>query len=91
MSQDQYDNIKVLLDRWAEWVATGEPIAEGAPRECLGAPDARIHSFEDMEIEIEDNKWVRRLTSERMEPDGEARVVVTVTALATPQPQLALV
>ena len=28
-----------------------------------------------------DDKWVRRLSSERMEPDGEARVVVTVTAI----------
>ena len=38
-----------------------------------------------------DDVWVRQITAERMEPDGEARVVVTVTALATPQPQLALV
>jgi len=58
MQTDQYDRVKVLLDRWAEWAATGEPIADGAPRQCLGAPDARIHSFEDMEIE--DNKRVVR-------------------------------
>lgn len=58
MRQDHYDNTKALLDRWAEWAATGEPIAEGAPRQCLGAPDARIHSFEDMEIE--DNKRIVR-------------------------------
>lgn len=58
MRQEQYDNTKALLDRWAEWVATGEPLAEGAPRACLGAPDARIHSFEDMEIE--DNKRIVR-------------------------------
>lgn len=56
--QEHYDNTKALLDRWAEWQATGEPIADGAPRECLGAPDARIHSFEDMEIE--DNKRIVR-------------------------------
>lgn len=36
---------------------------------------------------IEDDKWVRRMTSERMEPDGEARVVVTITALPVEQPQ----
>lgn len=42
-------------------------------------------------VVIEDDKWVRRLTSERMEPDGEARVVVTITAMATAQPQMALV
>jgi crossover junction endodeoxyribonuclease RusA len=32
-------------------------------------------------VAIDDDKWVRRLTAERMEPDGEARVVVTITAL----------
>mgnify|MGYP006348646513 FL=1 len=33
---------------------------------------------------LDDDKWVRRITSERMEPDGEARVVVTIEALALP-------
>jgi crossover junction endodeoxyribonuclease RusA len=43
------------------------------------------------DLVIEDDKWVRRLSSERMEPDaGAARVVVTITALATEQPQLGL-
>lgn len=41
-------------------------------------------------VAIEDDKWVRRLTSERMEPDGEARVVVTITQIAVEQPQAAL-
>lgn len=41
-------------------------------------------------VAIDDDKWVRRLSAERMEPDGEARVVVTITALATDQPQLGL-
>lgn len=39
------------------------------------------------DVAIEDDKWVRRLTAERMEPDGEARVVVTITAIPTVQPQ----
>jgi hypothetical protein len=50
--QQHRDNVLLLLDGWAEWIRTGEPLAEGAPRQCLGAPDARIHSFEDMEIEV---------------------------------------
>ncbi len=51
--QDEHrSNVLRLLDRWADWVRSDEPIAEGAPRACLGAPDARIHSFEDMEIEV---------------------------------------
>jgi crossover junction endodeoxyribonuclease RusA len=29
-------------------------------------------------VAIEDDKWVRSMTAERMEPDGEARVVVTI-------------
>ena len=29
-------------------------------------------------VAIEDDKWVRVITSERMEPDGAARVIVTV-------------
>lgn len=39
------------------------------------------------DVAIEDDKWVRRLTSERMEPDGEARVVVTITAMPVVQLQ----
>lgn len=41
-------------------------------------------------IAIDDDKFVRRLVAERMEPDGEARVVVTITALHVEQPQVAL-
>jgi hypothetical protein len=52
VQQQHYENVVLLLDGWADWIRTGEPIAEGAPRQCLGAPDARIHSFEDMEIEV---------------------------------------
>ncbi len=37
-----------------------------------------------------DDVWVRQITAERMEPDGEARVVVTITSIATEQPQLGL-
>lgn len=35
-------------------------------------------------VAIEDDRWVRELHSQRMEPDGEARVVVTITSLAVP-------
>jgi crossover junction endodeoxyribonuclease RusA len=42
-------------------------------------------------VAIEDDKWVRRLTAERMEPDGrEACVVVTITAAPVEQPQAGL-
>lgn len=42
-------------------------------------------------VAIDDDRWVRRLTSERMEPDGEARVVVTITAISVEQPQMEMV
>ncbi|WP_312165895.1 RusA family crossover junction endodeoxyribonuclease [Massilia timonae] len=39
------------------------------------------------DIVITDDKWARRIVSERMEPDGEARVVVTIAAIPVVQPQ----
>jgi crossover junction endodeoxyribonuclease RusA len=59
---------------------------------CIDIDNANkvlLDSLKD--VVIEDDRWVRRLTAERMEPDGEARVVVTVTALTTEQPQAALI
>lgn len=41
-------------------------------------------------VAIEDDKWVRRLTSERMEPDGEGRVVVRITRVRVEHKQQAL-
>ena len=32
-------------------------------------------------VVFEDDRWVRRITAERAEPDGEGRLVVTVTAI----------
>lgn len=61
--------------------------------QCIDIDNANKVLLDSLkEIVIEDDKWVRRLSAERMEPDaGEARVVVTVTAIATVQPQMALV
>lgn len=42
-------------------------------------------------VAIEDDKWVRRLTSQRMEPDERgARVLVRITSLPTIAPQLTI-
>ena len=51
MQQENIERVKVMLDLWANWFGTGEPLGDGAPRQSPGAPDARIQSFEDMEIE----------------------------------------
>jgi crossover junction endodeoxyribonuclease RusA len=43
-------------------------------------------------VAIEDDVWVRRLVSQRMEPDEHgARVVVRITALHVEQPQASLI
>lgn len=42
------------------------------------------------DVAIEDDKWVRRIVAERMEPDGDARVVVTITSMAVAVAQLEL-
>lgn len=41
---------------------------------------------------FEDDSWVRKIEAERAEPDGEARLVVTIAAIkaAAPQAQFAL-
>lgn len=41
-------------------------------------------------IAFEDDVWVRRILAERAEPDGEARLVVTITQIETPAPQASL-
>lgn len=53
MTDDQYSTTKELLDRWAEWMKTSESTARGYPGASVGAPDARIHSIEDLEIEVD--------------------------------------
>jgi crossover junction endodeoxyribonuclease RusA len=60
--------------------------------QCLDLDNANKVLLDALKgVAIDDDKWVRRLTAERMEPDGEARVVVTVTALAVEEPQAALI
>lgn len=41
-------------------------------------------------LAFEDDKWVRRLSSERMEPDGAARVMVAIAAIRPVNPQASL-
>jgi crossover junction endodeoxyribonuclease RusA len=57
--------------------------------QCLDLDNANKVLLDALKgVAIDDDKWVRRIVSERMEPDaGDARVVVTITAIATAQPQ----
>jgi crossover junction endodeoxyribonuclease RusA len=59
--------------------------------QCLDLDNVNKVLFDAIKgIAIDDDKWIRRLTSERMEPDGEARVVVTIRALQVTGPQASL-
>lgn len=52
--------------------------------QCIDLDNANKVLLDAMKgVAIDDDKWVRRIVAERMEPDGEARVVVTITPLAS--------
>lgn len=51
---------------------------------CLDLDNANKVLFDALKgVAIEDDKWVRRILAERMEPDGEARVVVTIKPIVS--------
>lgn len=60
--------------------------------QCIDLGNAeKVLSDALKDIVMEDDKWIRKIVSERMEPDEHgARVVVRVMALAVEQPQLEL-
>lgn len=59
--------------------------------QCIDLDNANKVLLDSLKgVAIEDDKWVRRIVAERMEPDGEGRVVVTITPIAAEQPQPAL-
>lgn len=50
--------------------------------QCIDLGNAeKVLSDALKDVVMEDDKWIRRITSERMEPDGEARLVVTITKI----------
>jgi crossover junction endodeoxyribonuclease RusA len=72
--------------------AKRDPMAWDDTVQCLDLDNANKVLFDALKgVAIVDDKWVRRITSERMEPDGEARVVITITPLVVHSPQPALI
>ncbi|MFM0638060.1 RusA family crossover junction endodeoxyribonuclease [Paraburkholderia metrosideri] len=58
---------------------------------CIDLDNAQKVLLDSMKgIAFEDDAWVRRILAERAEPDGEGRIVVTITAIETPAPQAEL-
>lgn len=77
------DHKKRMRDHGAAWDDT---VA------CIDLDNANKVLLDSLKgVVIQDDKWVRRLTSERMEPDGEARVVLYVRAMPVPVLQQPLV
>jgi crossover junction endodeoxyribonuclease RusA len=74
--QDWQRRAKKLGDAWHDDVM------------CLDLDNAQKVLLDALKgIAFDDDKWVRRITAERAEPDGEARIVVRISQIATPQPQ----
>ena len=56
--------------------------------QCIDLGNAeKVLSDALKDVVMQDDKWIRKITSERMEPDGEARVVVTITEIGAPVSQ----
>lgn len=87
-------DIKLYPQRPRDWAkrARQDPIGWDDTVMCIDLDNARKVLYDALKgIAFLDDKWVRRDSGERMEPDGEARVVVTITPLAVESPQGALI
>ena len=84
-------DVQLFPHRPLDWVkrARKDPISWDDTVQCLDLDNANKVLLDSLKgAAIEDDKWVRRLRSERMEPDGEARVIVRIEQLVVaPQPQ----
>lgn len=77
--------VKLYPQRPQDWArrAQRNPLTWDDDVRCLDLDNANKVLFDALKgVAIEDDRWVREIHSVRMEPDGEARVVVTVTPLA---------
>ena len=85
-------DVQLYPHRPLDWVkrARKDPITWDDTVQCLDLDNANKVLLDSLKgAAIEDDKWVRRLTSERMEPDGDARVIVRIEQLLLPlEPQL---
>lgn len=89
-------DIKLYPARPQDWVkrAQRDPMTWDDTVQCLDLDNANKVLLDALKgVAFDDDKWVRRLASERMEPDEQgARVVVTITKIERPQsPQASLI
>lgn len=81
--------VDVLLypKRPQDWAkrASRDPLAWDDTVQCLDLDNANKVLFDALKrIAFEDDRWIRRIVAERMEPDGEARVIVRIRPLGVP-------
>ncbi|MEI5996812.1 RusA family crossover junction endodeoxyribonuclease [Paraburkholderia bengalensis] len=77
--QDYRTRMRKLGDAWHDTV------------QCIDLDNAQKVLLDALKgVAFEDDAWVRRITAERAEPDGEARLVVTIEAIAAPVAQAGL-
>lgn len=83
-------SIALYPQRPQDWArrARLNPMAWDDDVRCIDLDNANKVLLDALKgVAIEDDKWVRRLTSERMEPDEQgARVVLRIEQLAVPVP-----
>lgn len=85
--------IRLYPNRPQDWQkrVKRDPVAWDDTVQCLDLDNANKVLFDALKgVAIDDDKWVRRIVSERMEPDGEARVEITITPIHTDSAQGAL-
>ena len=83
--------VQLYPARPQDWArrARKDPMAWDDDVRCIDLDNANKVLLDSLKgLALDDDKWVRRLSAERMEPDGAARVVVIIEALsqaASPQ------
>jgi crossover junction endodeoxyribonuclease RusA len=78
-------DIQLYPMRPADWAkrAAKDPAGWDDTVRCIDLDNARKVLYDALKgVVFEDDKWVRQDSAARMEPDGEARVVVTVRRIA---------
>lgn len=78
-------DVRLYPMRPADWAkrAAKDPLTWDDTVRCIDLDNARKVLYDALKgVVFEDDKWVREDSAKRMEPDGDARVVVTVRRIA---------
>ena len=68
-----------------------DPMSWDDTVQCIDLDNAQKVLMDSLKgVVFDDDKWVRRILAERAEPDGEARLVVTITPIVVESAQPSL-